>query len=115
MMSWWIIQSKTDITFVTSNPMKLYATVTSERASKGQGGRELLIEVFNEERLKVLEGEIRYTENGLKIYVSTTIGDRETENQCIDFFLPTKGKQQKGEKYQQWCRCTKSILPHVEH
>ena len=33
--------------------MKLYATVTSERATKGQGGKDLMIEIYGEDREEV--------------------------------------------------------------
>lgn len=40
---------------INNNFMKLYATTTSERASKGQGGNQFLkIEIIDEERRPIL-------------------------------------------------------------
>lgn len=87
--------------------MKLYATVTSERATKGQGGEYLDIEIHNEHKeivaiLKVrnVEGERGYDtlrtiavwHNGLtdvKSYADYEMTTSEPTH--------TKGKKQKGE------------------
>lgn len=76
--------------------MKLYATVKSERASKGQGGQEYIDIIVNDERGKNLSRlyveirddeihtELRRYSNGEKLIFSDE--------------LPTKkGKQQEGE------------------
>lgn len=81
--------------------MRLYGTVTSERASKGQGGNQLLIDVFDENRMKIVEGEIKIVDGKYHIYISTTI-DRETD-QCIDYVEETKGNKQKGDNlFKDW-------------
>ncbi len=38
------------------NYMKLYATTTSERASKGQGGKYLLIDIYDEKKEHLYDG-----------------------------------------------------------
>ena len=79
--------------------MKLYATTTSERASKGQGGNyRLEIDVFMgsaKNSVKILEGSIRREGEGYTVYV-TTIGQGDND-QCIDTFIREKGEKQKGE------------------
>lgn len=73
--------------------MKLYATTTSERASKGQGGQWLDIEIKNEQ--KRLLGMIM-------------IREKEKDSASVEFMLAPdveiknsrgelKGKSQKGE------------------
>lgn len=95
--------------------MKLYATTTSERASKGQGGNKfLMIEIGDGERKKLAEANIRVKENGLHIYFTTLLGKND---QSVDYFMPfqkgniwdemdkdfpkgfiqEKGEKQKGE------------------
>lgn len=56
--------------------MKLYATVTSERASKGQGGKELYIQVKSgsEERKTILAIEIKSQNEGKTGYDWTITG-----------------------------------------
>jgi hypothetical protein len=65
--------------------MKLYATTTSERASKGQGGnKEIAITVHAGSRdnsFAILDGFVRVTDEGYHIQIST-IG--QDEKQCID-------------------------------
>lgn len=52
--------------------MKLYATITSERATKGQGGNEFLeIEIKNEKRETILEFSIKPEKNGYKMIATT--------------------------------------------
>lgn len=77
--------------------MKLYATVTSERASKGQGGNKYLnfeITVGEEdEKQTILYGMVERTENEKEdIYVLWN-GDLQADKIIIP-----KGKKQKGEK-----------------
>lgn len=73
--------------------MKLYATTTSERASKGQGGNKFLcIEVQNEKKEVICEI------NCMPSFL--TIRSFETEGLYIDYSeLKLKGKSQKGENY----------------
>lgn len=71
--------------------MRLYATVTSERASKGQGGNESLdIEITHEEEGLVwkIEGRIVGDEITYTLYNVLYGGTYETK---------LKGEKQKGE------------------
>ena len=88
--------------------MKLYATTTSERASKGQGGNEYLnIDITSEDRAKVarielkpiknmLLADLHYWDNsmsgeGFNSQVRLYVRDK-AQNEMED-----KGKRQKGE------------------
>lgn len=73
--------------------MKLYGTITSERATKGQGGKYLIIEIFDENK-NSLWG-ITVKDNTLKV----NKGYNEF-NEAKVIFTDTKGKRQKGEV---WC------------
>ena len=69
--------------------MKLYAIVTSERASKGQGGKYLHIEIFNEQE------ELIYSvivDDGIALYSGAV------SSQSLLYHQKTKGKKQKGER-----------------
>jgi len=75
--------------------MKLYATTTSERASKGQGGN------------KYINFEITAGENQtVMLYGQLVCEETETENIyrlwngdiCVDTLRESKGKQKKDEK-----------------
>lgn len=72
--------------------MNLYATISSERASKGQGGNKHLdIDVFvgsAKESVKILEGTITPEGDGYVVYV-TTIG-QGVSDQCIDITVKAK-------------------------
>ncbi len=84
--------------------MKLYATVTSERASKGQGGKELDIQIKNEAgeaicSINVADGGVdNEWPNGC-----TVITAHHEINRTIVRRIPwdnlkkTKGEKQKGE------------------
>ena len=80
--------------------MKLYATVTSERASKGQGGQYIEIEVMDSNRVPRLNIKIQGTgeyQDGCEvaqIYLSGAI------RLSRSFYLPleSKSKKQKGDK-----------------
>lgn len=79
--------------------MKLYATTTSERASKGQGGnRHLLIELFaGSTAHSRLVGTVRMTVEGARYRLSVDTenygeGALEEEGDLI------KGEKQKGKK-----------------
>ena len=72
--------------------MKLYATTTSERASKGQGGN------------KFIEIDLRYgsKNNSIREYFITYTKDKlivEGEEGVLFENFITKGKSQKGEMY----------------
>lgn len=90
--------------------MKLYATVTSERASKGQGGNEY-IEITLKGEEERYSHTLIYTKNGLILYkmknnILEPVYMEKSENcQSMDDILkelealPTeKGEKQKGEK-----------------
>lgn len=86
--------------------MKLYGTVTSERASKGQGGEYLDIELKNE--LKIVFASIKVRNQVIEIW-----HDGETEiksfkdsawNREIYEYQKTRGERQKGDRVN--CVCT---------
>jgi len=88
--------------------MKLYATTTSERASKGQGGNKwLYVELKAEgvngiptrQDLYSIQMEIIDKELSIKIHDYST-------NEIITLIPKEKGKSQKGE-----CNCGSSELP----
>jgi hypothetical protein len=71
--------------------MKLYATTTSDRASKGQGGNEYIRITLQSDRKKE-DFVIVYTPDSLRVCASTEDGGAllyEVDKE--------KGKQQKGE------------------
>lgn len=88
--------------------MKLYATVSSERASKGQGGKELKIEVMGENKKTFLSLLILPPDNFMRHPIVSIEGATyEVARQLLDDAVHiqndvlagkrTKGKQQKGE------------------
>ena len=82
--------------------MKLYSTITSERATKGQGGNEyLIIKVLNEDKEEAITLEIkpRLCINGKKIDVICHY-DRYLAPEIIRIPWDLKGKRQKGEMTQ---------------
>ena len=98
--------------------MKLYATTTSERASKGQGGNEYLETVYNimdkntpSYRVRVINDE----EIG-KIYFTVEVfffGKwQEKMNDVIYINVPEKGEKQKGECEQTGCH-SKTMHPYA--
>lgn len=84
--------------------MKLYATTTSERASKGQGGEYLDIVIYNEDKqpaiaLKVtanITGGVRATVYRDMRYGQTIINDSTGFIENADKYKE-KGNQQKDE------------------
>lgn len=75
--------------------MKLYATITSERASKGQGGNEYLIVQLQSED-KDIVGTLTMKPHGLNSYqILWTSGLHEAV--LIKDGILTKGKKQTGE------------------
>jgi len=76
--------------------MKLYATVSSERATKGQGGNEYLDSVVSINKHEVLKIQIDKHENGT--HYALQVLERGyivfEENYPIE---ETKGKKQKGD------------------
>ncbi len=93
--------------------MKLYATTTSERASKGQGGNKYLkINVMNDKQeqivyIEIMPSDLHNGKTSIVSYFSNKLAI--TEKYVLEDI--TKGKSQKGEK----CRnCKKSNL-HEEY
>ena len=74
--------------------MKLYGTIASERATKGQGGNDRLeIDIFMgsaKNSVKIIEGSIRKEGEGYTVYI-TTLGQGDSE-QCIDTFIKEKAE-----------------------
>ena len=90
--------------------MKLYATVTSERASKGQGGNKYLhVIVTNEDKINVISLNIApYDSETSK--VEGYIGGKR-----IDLDIPTpKGNKQKTAKYYKCNTTNKGITEHED-
>jgi hypothetical protein len=87
--------------------MKLYATTTSERASKGQGGNDYLdIEILNESQYPIMQIHAKpFGENGL-IHAIIRIDGQEK----ILWAGYLKGKSQKGEKCYKCSAVTKTSL-----
>lgn len=90
--------------------MKLYATVSSERATKGQGGKNLEVKFMDEKR---------------NMFLSVVVTNDEKDNivsEVIDWSKPEgsshlfttkqtiKSKKQKGEKC--YCSDDDMSLPH---
>lgn len=95
------------------NDMKLYATVTSERASKGQGGNERLdtyIRIGDREKVKFFLG-IGVSENGENYRLELV----DMRDSSVDKVLAViedsiKGEKQKGECKHDWCAYSVSEL-----
>ena len=80
--------------------MKLYATTTSERATKGQGGNNYLyIEIMNSKKFKIGTIAILPTNNinGFEVDYSFGYGIKKIAD-GIARVEQLKGKSQKGEK-----------------
>lgn len=77
--------------------MKLYATTTSERASKGQGGQFLNIVIYDDQKQEIARFVATQEENGYVIAYDydedSTIVERWHELELAT----TKGNKQKGE------------------
>ena len=69
--------------------MKLYATITSERASKGQGGNEYIRVELRQAKNTPVEYYIDYDSKGILVMGSTY-------NTLLEIG-ETKGNKQKGE------------------
>ena len=81
--------------------MKLYATTTSERASKGQGGNKyIIIEVLNENQNELLSLYVKEKGDGL-VHITLTRPKPTTKELEVLWQGYTrakeKGKSQKGE------------------
>jgi len=74
--------------------MKLYATVTSERASKGQGGNEY-VEIELMGKNKFIMATMTFIENNDKYHLFLD----SVDNNLLNFHqFPTKGKKTKEQK-----------------
>lgn len=74
--------------------MKLYATVTSERASKGQGGNEYIdIDLMGAEGVILGKFVFMVDANDSKKYI--LVEDNNYHNERLE--VKTKGEKQKGE------------------
>lgn len=73
--------------------MKLYATVTSERASKGQGGnKEVMIDVtVNKKSIGIVHVKVQ----GNYAYILSTVKNNMREEMIEE----SKGNKQKGEDF----------------
>ena len=76
--------------------MKLYATVTSERASKGQGGNEYIEVVLKDEEQKI-RYIINYTQDGIMVRSSKKHLQNNDGGVLVDTMSIEKGNKQKGE------------------
>lgn len=88
--------------------MKLYATVSSERASKGQGGENLTIEICGPTKEIVATLEVEW--NGEKVIIEGTYNSYQA-NMYASKEEDKKGNKQEGEECrtciihgQVWCR-----------
>ena len=81
--------------------MKLYATTSSERATKGQGGQWLDIKITDKDKKTLLDMRLEYENEKLKavVYTSTRCISKEFSDMYTSkpLFSEVKGKQQKGE------------------
>jgi len=78
--------------------MKLYASVTSERATKGQGGEYLDIEVKGENKKTILELHIEEKDDMYEI-TGYAINAEHAPNRRSESYITykvTKGNNQKG-------------------
>lgn len=76
--------------------MKLYATITSERASEGQGGNKYLdIKVIDENRHDICIIRVENRED--EIYVETSVND-ETGDYLKNIYSVTKPKGKKAKR-----------------
>ena len=80
--------------------MKLYATVTSERATKGQGGNEFINIELKDEKQNVI-CLIGYIEIAIGCYELSVI-NKKPNNLSIEI-EETKGEKKKGENLK--CNC----------
>lgn len=83
--------------------MKLYATVSSERASKGQGGNEFLRIELNGKDFCFGYIDIRPNGSGRYATVDAKIGNKTLKTDIFGDFPTKKGEKQKGDE----CGCPK--------
>ncbi|MES2006875.1 MAG: hypothetical protein V4436_02070 [Patescibacteria group bacterium] len=92
--------------------MKLYATVTSERASKGQGGNKRLDVQFTAGVMQESMGVVSLREREANVFVLVYTHNGEQKNIAT---IETKGEKQKGERGQVCHHCkaiTKTSLQY---
>lgn len=100
--------------------MRLYATVTSERASKGQGGNKYLdIDIFTTSKENATHRiKAVYNDDGMITVSFTAIffgGEKTLAIDTIYTDVPIKGERQKGEKRCDFCGNTKEEFPCDRH
>ena len=88
--------------------MKLYATIESERAKKGQGGKELMIEVMGENKMAIARIKVTSSypyEYNIDVfpvvYDANTIGSAyktKIDVKGAGYELKQKGNKQKDEE-----------------
>ena len=84
--------------------MKLYATTTSERASKGQGGNEYLaIDIMTAPNIKHYRINVNMVDNIPIMEIYEYKSGRNILTKSIDIKWQQKGKSQKGEIYCNEC------------
>lgn len=89
--------------------MKLYATVSSERASKGQGGEWLDIDIHTTDRsepshrIEVRESKGEITISLSRRHFGRWYGGKVLDTVFVNYEGETKGEQQKGETLE---KCT---------
>jgi len=92
--------------------MKLYATITSERATKGQGGNEYISITIRDEGKYPIGAVDFYPDRTARISVVDFIEvdfDQPNELHISSFEELTKGKKQKGEEC---ANCGRQIKGH---
>jgi hypothetical protein len=77
--------------------MRLYAKTTSDRASKGQGGEWLDIEIAGENRLTIGKIEARDCGEYYSLKLSTPYNEGDALKRRVGELRIKKGKRQKGE------------------
>lgn len=90
--------------------MLLYATVSSERASKGQGGKKLDIQVVNEARQLIMTVSVDADING-KARVGIMYNDLNSHKPLVATLEHTKGEKKKDEY--RYCGACEPIKGHT--
>lgn len=93
--------------------MKLYATVTSERASKGQGGGYLDILIQDENKNPMATIQVKCLENNYQFHLEMLA--KGYEKTGAGYFHSLIGKQKGEKKKGEVCYCEESGLssPHL--
>ncbi len=103
--------------------MKLYATTTSERASKGQGGNEFLEIKLTVSKDEVSAGRIIVEAIGLgaRVYYIPPAGATKADGVLLSTLTPeyirmkTKGERQKGERNHKCNYCNAITKTYLEN